>query len=82
MEEDDSTQRDSSSSPIVSSLRNLVDALENTDGARITSISEATPLQDPESLAMPPLEAVVAILRWAKGLSDYRRVLTHSRSLG
>ncbi|KAI8711625.1 Zn(2)-C6 fungal-type domain-containing protein [Fusarium sp. LHS14.1] len=57
---------DSESSQVISSLRNLLDALENPSIARNPRPDTSTTGNQQASTAMPPLESVVSILRWAR----------------
>ena len=54
---------------MVSSLRNLVQALEGLAAVRCPAFPDLGLAKDPANSPMPPLEAVVAVLRWAKGSS-------------
>jgi hypothetical protein len=54
---------DNESSDVLSSLKSLVQALEDPKSARNNCMPE------PSELTMPPLEAILEILRWAKGQS-------------
>lgn len=55
-------------SEMVSSLRNLVQALEGPASVRGPTPDSGL-AKDLANPPMPPLEAVVAVLRWAKGSS-------------
>lgn len=61
---------------VFSSLQKLVHALEDPSGARAASNTRSKPVQRWGSPCMPPLEAVVAVLRWAKSWS----FLTNART--
>ena len=52
---------------VLSSLRKLVQALEDPAAARGLSFPKAKLAKHQASPPMPPLEAVVTVLRWAKG---------------
>lgn len=54
-------------SEVLSSLRNLVQTLERPAAMRDLSFPEAKVAKYQADPSMPPLEAVVAVLRWAKG---------------
>ena len=54
-------------SEVLSSLRNLVQTLEGRAAARDLSFPGAKVVEYQADPPMPPLEAVVAVLRWAKG---------------
>ncbi len=58
----------SAPSEVISSLKSLLQALETPTAARHLSISGAKVAKHHTSPTMPPVEAVVAVLRWAKGL--------------
>ncbi|KAF5702474.1 hypothetical protein FMUND_13474 [Fusarium mundagurra] len=67
-----SVQEDTEWSSTVSSLKSLANALENP---HMTRSQQPKPHEPPESITTPPLEAIVQILRWARGHSqDYRVV--------
>ena len=51
----------------ITSLKNLVDALENPQSARKPASPELTVNDLEETPSVPNLEAVLGILRWAKG---------------
>jgi hypothetical protein len=57
-------------SEVISSLRNLVQALEKPPHAQELSLSSsrATFADNSDKPLMPPLDAAVAILRWARGM--------------
>ena len=55
------TYVDHESSEVLSSLRSLVQTLEEAKPTRDNYT------QEPSELAMPPLEAILEILRWVKG---------------
>ncbi|KAJ4221144.1 hypothetical protein NW759_007214 [Fusarium solani] len=57
---------DSESSQVISSLRNLLDALENPSITRNSHPDASKTADQQASASMPPLESVVGILRWAK----------------
>ncbi|KAJ3459334.1 hypothetical protein MRS44_015407 [Fusarium solani] len=59
---------DSESSQVISSLRNLLDALENPSITRNSHPDASKTADQQASASMPPLESVVGILRWAKVL--------------
>ena len=60
---------DPESSQVISSLRNLLDALENPS-ITLNSHPDASATADQQaSTSMPPLESVVGILRWARSMS-------------
>ena len=52
---------------VLSSLRNLVQTLEEPSLIQDSSFLEATVAETASDPDMPPLEAVVTVLRWAKG---------------
>ncbi|RSL59478.1 hypothetical protein CEP53_005763 [Fusarium sp. AF-6] len=57
---------DSESSRVISSLRNLLDALENPGITRNPHPDASITANPQDSTSMPPLKSVVGILRWAK----------------
>ncbi|KAF5569539.1 hypothetical protein FPHYL_2067 [Fusarium phyllophilum] len=63
-----SVEADTEWSSAVSSLKSLVNALENP---HVTRSQQPKPHEPSESIPTPPLEAIVQILRWAR---DYRVV--------
>jgi len=52
---------------VVSSLKNLIQSLENTNSARDLSFPEVGSSDEQSRSAMPPFEAAVDVLRWARG---------------
>ena len=52
----------------ITSLKSLVDALENPQSARKLASPELTVNDLEETPSVPNLEAVLGILRWAKGM--------------
>lgn len=54
-------------SEVLSSLKRLVQTIENPTALRDSSIPELRAAEYRDGPSMPPLEAVVAVLRWAKG---------------
>ena len=52
----------------ITSLKSLVDALENPQSARKLTSPELTISDLEETPSVPSLEAVLGILRWAKGM--------------
>jgi hypothetical protein len=67
VEDRDSKDVGSEATEITSSLRNLVKALENPAAARGLSFSETKVANRQVDPCMPPLDATVAVMRWAKG---------------
>ncbi len=61
----------SESSQVISSLNNLVNALESNNSASGLFSAGNTVLKHQTEHPMPSMESVVGILRWAKGI--YRR---------
>lgn len=59
----------SQGSEILSSLRRLVETLENSNVNQQTPRPNMVILNTQVKSTLPPLEAVVSILRWAKGTS-------------
>ncbi|KAM5349179.1 hypothetical protein ACJ41O_009002 [Fusarium nematophilum] len=72
--DDDATlkDKDPESSQVLSSLKNLVNALENPDVPRLAPNRTKATTQAKSS--MPPLESVVQVLRWAKAHESYTRI--------
>ncbi|UPK99962.1 hypothetical protein LCI18_010897 [Fusarium solani-melongenae] len=62
----DEPGRDPEPSQVISSLRNLLDALENPSITRNSHSDASTTADQQASTSMPPLESVVGILRWAR----------------
>ncbi|KAF2238759.1 hypothetical protein EV356DRAFT_563475 [Viridothelium virens] len=69
------------SSEVLSSLRKLVQALEDPIPARGSSVHRAKPTTQQDNPPMPPLEAVVAALRWAKDHTTFTRIVWISQVL-
>jgi len=57
----------SEANTVVSSLRSLLKSLESPTDVRTSSFVEAKTAKDQADPFMPPSEAAVAVLRWAKG---------------
>ncbi|KAI1105790.1 hypothetical protein F4804DRAFT_340971 [Jackrogersella minutella] len=68
-------------SGVVSSLRKLVQTLENPTAIQESSLLEAKVMKRQAGPHMPPLEAVVAVLRWAKDHAGYTRIIWVSEIL-
>ncbi|KAI0173200.1 hypothetical protein GGR52DRAFT_579960 [Hypoxylon sp. FL1284] len=65
---------------ILSSLKGLIRKLENPTPNLSSSLPEANiPKLKPISSSMPPMEAVVTVLRWAKDHETYTRISWVSR---
>ncbi|KAI9704645.1 MAG: hypothetical protein M1820_005393 [Bogoriella megaspora] len=60
-------------SKILSSLKKLLQALEDPALVRGLSNPQVKLVKHQAKPSMPPLEAVVNVLRWAKGFQDYRK---------
>jgi hypothetical protein len=58
---------------VLSSLRRLARALDNSNVVRDLSFPETRGAESQGDLSMPPAEAAVLCLRWAKGRSTYSR---------
>ncbi|KAL9071886.1 MAG: hypothetical protein Q9157_005312 [Trypethelium eluteriae] len=71
------------SSEVLSSLRKLVQALEDPITARGSgsSVHRTKPATQQVNPPMPPLEAVVAVLRWAKDHATFTRIVWISQVL-
>ena len=65
------------SNQTISSLKSLVYHLENPDPAH-TSSARSEPPDSPAAYHMPPLDAVVSILRWAKCATEPNRIRAQS----
>jgi hypothetical protein len=52
---------------VVSSLQSLVKSLEADDDVQVSSLLGIETLKARPDRSMPPLDAVVAVLRWARG---------------
>ncbi|KAI0384226.1 hypothetical protein F5Y04DRAFT_238591 [Hypomontagnella monticulosa] len=68
-------------SEVLSSLRRLVQTLEDPPTLRNSSIPELKIAKYHVGPSMPPLEAVVAVLRWAKEHEGYNRLIWVSQML-
>ncbi|KAI1378884.1 hypothetical protein F4677DRAFT_443364 [Hypoxylon crocopeplum] len=68
-------------SEVLSSLRNLIQALEGPAVVRDSTFPEIKVARYQNGPPMPPLEAVVAVLRWAKDHEEYTRLVWVSRIL-
>lgn len=58
-------------SDVLASLRRLARALEDSDAARDLSFPETRGAKLKDYLPMPPADAAVIVLRWAKGESTH-----------
>ncbi|WAO96393.1 Zn(2)-C6 fungal-type domain-containing protein [Fusarium falciforme] len=65
---------DSESSQVISSLRNLLDTLENPSITRNSHPDASAAADQQASTSMPPSESVVGILRWAKEHQNSHRL--------
>lgn len=68
-------------SGVLSSLKKLVQTLEDPIAIKESPFSEAKLKRYPNDVSMPPLEAVVFVLRWAKDHQDYTRLVWASQIL-
>ncbi|KAL9083684.1 MAG: hypothetical protein Q9165_008412 [Trypethelium subeluteriae] len=66
---------------VLSSLKKLVQALEDPPTARHPSVHRAKRVIHQDNPPMPPLEAVVTVLRWAKDHAAFTRIVWISRVL-
>lgn len=61
---------DDESSETISSLRSLVAVMANpVVGGQLAPFLESSPADHPMHARVPPLDAVLDVLRWAKGAS-------------
>jgi hypothetical protein len=63
----DSNHGGSAEQELVSSLKTILESLESQDQPDEAMLLDAIHDEDPASPTMPPLDAVVAVLRWANG---------------
>lgn len=66
---------ESESSQVISSLRNLLDALENPSIARNSHPDASAAANQQVGTSMPPLESAVGILRWARSMLPVTQLL-------
>ncbi|KAK1983625.1 hypothetical protein LZ30DRAFT_713819 [Colletotrichum cereale] len=73
--EDSRTDQEETFSETISSLRSLVTVMSNPIlRGRFSLVSESDPVSKQTHARMPPLDAAVEVLRWAKSHQDYLRV--------
>ncbi|KAI8953772.1 fungal-specific transcription factor domain-containing protein [Xylaria longipes] len=75
--EDSGTEEDD----ILASLRRLARALDDSNAARDLSFPEIRSSKSQEHVSMPPIEAAVLVLRWAKEHKVFFRIEAVSRIL-
>ncbi|KAI1114326.1 fungal-specific transcription factor domain-containing protein [Nemania sp. NC0429] len=68
-------------SDVLASLRRLARALESSDAARDLSFPETRGAKSQNHLPLPPADAAVIVLRWAKEHKSHFRILAVSRIL-
>ncbi|KAI1177614.1 fungal-specific transcription factor domain-containing protein [Nemania sp. FL0916] len=66
-------------SGVLTSLRRLATALEDSNVVRDLSFPEARDVATQDRLSMPPIEAAVVVLRWAKDHKSFFRIQAVSR---
>ncbi|KAF4979130.1 hypothetical protein FZEAL_4620 [Fusarium zealandicum] len=74
IDDKDSSSLGYESSQVISSLRNLVNALQSSDGSQSLIPTAMQSAQDQTNTPMPPLDSVVEILRWAKAHCKISRI--------
>lgn len=67
VEDIDSKDAGTEADEVITSLRKIVRALEHSAMGSETPHAEPEIVKDKSKILMPPLEAAVAVLRWARG---------------
>lgn len=76
LEDRDSRNVGPEASEVLSPLRKLVQTLDDPAAARFSSLPEAKFAKRQTNPPMPPLEAVVTVLRWVKGSFHHKSAMS------